>query len=105
VNVQQTTELLVLIQIIDNRRVDEAVVIAWHELLDDVEFDAAREALKLHRRESTEWVTPAHVRANVTRILHADRWPTDEYGNALERDEPALEARERLTDARRAVTA
>lgn len=101
-NLQQTTELLVLIQIIDNRRVDEAVVLAWHELLDDVDFAAAREALTLHRRECVDWVTPAHIRANIDRILRADSAPTDEWGNQLERDEPALAAQRRLQH--RAVT-
>lgn len=102
-NLQETGQLLMLIQIVDNRRVDEAVILAWQELLDDVDFPVAREAVRLHRRESVVWLTPAHVRANVERILSAAEDPADELGNPLPVDREALAARRRLGD-RRAVT-
>lgn len=95
-NLQETGQLLVLIQMIDNRRVDEAVILTWQELLDDVDFAVAREAVRLHRRESTAYLMPAHVRANVERILAAAVDPEDELGNPLPVDAEALAARERL---------
>lgn len=103
-NLQETGQLLMLIQIVDNRRVDEAVILAWQELLDDVEFAVAREAVRLHRRESVAWLTPAHVRANVERIVAAAVDPVDEFGNELPVDREALAARERMAGDRRAVT-
>lgn len=108
-NLQETGQLLMLIQIVDNRKVDEAVILAWQELLDDVEFGVAREAVRMHRRESTAWLTPAHVRANVQRILAAEAGREDEFGNVLPVDGEALAARQRLAldraaFERRAVT-
>ncbi|MEV8023690.1 hypothetical protein [Microbacterium sp. NPDC080220] len=96
-NLQQTAELLTLIQIIDNRRVDEAVILAWQELVEDLDSPVAREAVKLHRRETSDWITPAHVRANYFRILNAQRFPEDDHGNALAPDHSALEAQDRLS--------
>ncbi|GAA4762382.1 hypothetical protein [Microbacterium gilvum] len=103
-NLQETGQLLMLIQVVDNRRIDESVILTWHELLDDVELDVAREAVRMHRRESAAWLMPAHLLANVERILHADPAPEDEYGNRLELDEGALAARARIEGGRRAVT-
>lgn len=104
-NIQQTTELLTRIQIIDNRKVEEATVLAWHELVGDLDFDMAVEAAKLHFRESTAYLTPAHVRANVERMLVAglgDR--EDECGNRVEPDPVALAALRRARGDRKAVT-
>ncbi|MFD4957118.1 hypothetical protein [Microbacterium sp. NPDC058389] len=98
-NIQQTSELLARVQVIDNRRVEEATILAWHELLDDVDLPTAVEAVRLHFRESTAYLTPAHVRQNVDRIRRADDDPTDEWGNHLPVDEPALAAHARLSAA------
>lgn len=96
-NFEQTALLLAEIQVIDNRRVDEATVIAWQPLLEDLSYEVASEAVALHRRESTAYLLPAHVRANVERIRTALAAPTDEYGNPLEVDRLALESQRRLT--------
>lgn len=95
-NIRETTELLTRAQLIDNRRVEEATVLAWHELVDDIDFAPAVEAVRLHFRESTAYLVPAHVRKNVDRILYAAEQPEDEYGNPLEPDRAALAARARL---------
>lgn len=99
-SIVEVTELLTLAQVVDNRRVDEAVILVWHDLLEDVPFDAAREALRMHRRESTAWVTPAHIIAGVDRILQAVEEPVDGYGNRLDPDEAALAAQRRLAAPR-----
>lgn len=91
-NLEQTAALLARVQVIDNRKVDEATVLAWQELLGDVDYPAALEAVKLHFRESTAYLLPAHVRANVTRIMTAEDAPVDEWGNRLEPDWAALDA-------------
>ena len=38
----------------------------------------------MHFRESTAYLTPAHIRANVDRIRHAVARPEDEFGNPLD---------------------
>jgi len=90
-NIQETTDLLTRVQVIDNRRVEEATVLAWFELVGDLDHGLAVEAAKLHFRESTAYLTPAHVRANVERMLLAslgDR--EDDYGNRIAVDPVAL---------------
>lgn len=103
-NLQETTDLLVRIQIIDNRRFEEATVLAWHELVEDLDFRIAVEAVRLHFRESTAYLVPAHVRRGVERILLAGLGAReDDYGNTVDVDEPALAAHQRLSGSR-AVT-
>ncbi|MBW9093137.1 hypothetical protein JNB62_05530 [Microbacterium jejuense] len=100
-NIQETNQLLIRMQVIDNRQIGDSTVLAWHELVADLDYATAVEAVKLHQRESTAYLTPAHVRANVERILLAGvEGREDEFGNELDVDEPALAAHRRLTSAR-----
>lgn len=103
-NAVETSQLLALVQAVDGRRVDETVIAVWLDVLGDVDYPVAREAVRMHRRESTAWLTPAHVIANVERIVHADPAPVDALDNPLPRDVEALAARDRLSGERRAVT-
>lgn len=96
-NIQETNQLLIRIQVIDNRQIGDSTVIAWHELVGDLDYGQAVEAVKLHQRESTAYLTPAHVRANVERILLAGLGAReDEWGNEIEADTSALSAWRRL---------
>lgn len=96
-NFVQTAELLARIQLVDNRRVDEEVIREWQMYLADVDdFPAAMEAVTLHRMASRQWLMPVDVLEGVARIHSADPAPTDEFGNDLERDEPALAAAARI---------
>lgn len=100
---EETGKLLARAQVIDNRRVDEATILAWHDLVGDLDYGMAVEGVRLHFRESTAYLVPAHVRAGVERILLAGLGARqDEWGNELDVDEPALAAHRRLS-ARRAV--
>lgn len=100
-NIKETTDLLVRVQIIDNRRVEEATILAWHELVEDLDYRMAVEAVRLHFRETTAYLVPAHVRAGVERILLAGLGAReDEFGNRLDVDEPALAAHRRLAAGR-----
>lgn len=100
-NIQETNQLLIRMQVIDNRQIGDSTVIAWHELVGDLDYGMAVEAVKLHQRESMAYLTPAHVRANVERILLAGLGTRDdEFGNELEVDEPALAAHRRLSAVR-----
>ncbi|GAA3948138.1 hypothetical protein [Microbacterium soli] len=92
-NIQETNQLLIRIQVIDNRQIGDSTVIAWHELVGDLDYGMAVEAVKLHQRESTAYLTPAHVRAGVERMLLASLGEReDEWGNRIEPDAVALAA-------------
>lgn len=67
----QTARLLAKAQLIDNRTVDELTIEAWHEVMADVDYDDAMEALSVHRRTSTDWVMPAHIVTGVKAIRKA----------------------------------
>lgn len=104
--IEEITALLMRIQIIDNRKVDRAVVLEWETDLAGVDdFPAAMEAVTMHRLESTEWLVPAHIHRNVERIRLAAFGPqTDEWGNEVAGDSGALQALGRLREVRLAVT-
>lgn len=104
-NIEQTATLLAEIQMIDNRRVDEEVLLQWHELVGDLEHAMAREAVMLHRRESPVWLTPAHVRANVDRMqVAALGAQEDEWGNLIAPEPGALAAVQRALGSHGEVT-
>ena len=105
-NVTQTSALLAEVQVIDNRRVDEATLRYWHGLIGDLGYAEASEAVLMHRRERPGvYLEPGHVRANVDRIRRAVAAPTDDFGNALPVDAAALDAQRRLSArGTRAVT-
>jgi hypothetical protein len=52
----------------DRRTIGETDVLAWHEDIGDLDYADAREALRQHYRETTEWVMPAHIRRLVRQI-------------------------------------
>jgi hypothetical protein len=104
-NIEGTNDLLVHIQIVDNRQVGDATVLEWHELVGDLDYDEALEAVRLHFRDSTEYLKPAHVRAGVERIRLAGFGPQrDEFENDLPLDLPAVAAFERLHPETKAIT-
>lgn len=99
--IEETATLLANIQLIDNRRIEEQTIIAWHVLVGDLDFPAALEAARLHFRDSTEYLKPAHVRAGVERIRVAGLGiQRDEFDNDLPVDGPALAAHRRLASTR-----
>lgn len=56
----------------DQRTVGDTDVLAWHEDLDDIDFDDARQAVRLHFRDSTDRIMPAHIR-RLARIVREER--------------------------------
>lgn len=105
-NIEQTGALLAEVQLIDNRRVDEATLMYWHGLIGDLGYAEASEAVVMHRRERAGvYLEPGHVRANVDRIRSAVAAPTDDFGNVLPVDRAALDAQRRISArGTRAVT-
>jgi len=61
VDITQTGMLLAKIALLENREATNETILAWQEILDDVDFDDAMEALVQHYRHSTESCKPAHV--------------------------------------------
>ena len=67
--ITETSRLLGVIQAIDNRHVDDLTVTAWHDLLGDVNYPDAYEAVRQHRRSHPDvYLTPGHVLAGAKRI-------------------------------------
>lgn len=64
-NVTDTAKVLALVSAVDRRVVDEATVAAWHDVIGDLPVEDCLEAVRVHRRESTEYLVPAHVRRRV----------------------------------------
>ncbi|MBS0231759.1 MAG: hypothetical protein JSS52_11460 [Proteobacteria bacterium] len=96
-NAIEIGKLLGEISGIDNRQVDEGTVMLWIPLVGDLDFSQSIEAVRLHRRESTAYLLPAHVRQGVERILVAGLGTRrDEWGNDLDEDTAAVGAWRRL---------
>lgn len=62
-NLAETHALLTLISgAFDNRRFDDATVIAWQPIFADLPFDDCRAAVSRHFAESNDYLMPAHIR-------------------------------------------
>jgi hypothetical protein len=66
--VEECKQLLAKIQLGDNRQVDRLVILEWFETIGHLKFEDARGAVTLHRQESTEYLTAAHVCAGARRV-------------------------------------
>jgi hypothetical protein len=66
--------LLTLASMVDNRTVEPETVEAWYEIVNDISFDVAREAMVGHRRESTDYLMPVHIvtRAGVILLFRGE---------------------------------
>ena len=67
-NVSETAALLGKIQVGDNREVSDVVVAEWHDTIGYLRYEDAIEAVRLHRRSSAEYLSPAHVVAGAKAI-------------------------------------
>lgn len=62
-NVQQTAAVLAKAAAVDNRDVGQAAVMAWHEIIGDLDLAECLEAVARHRRDSPGvYLEPGHVR-------------------------------------------
>jgi len=68
-NYEEVSAVLVKIQLGDNRHVDkEGLVLRdWFDSIGDLNYSDAIAAVVLHRRESTEYLMPAHIRVGAKR--------------------------------------
>lgn len=67
-DLREAFQLLTLASARDGRTVDKEVASVWAEDLRNVNIADAVEAATMHYRESTAWLMPNHVIANVRRI-------------------------------------
>lgn len=65
---EEVFDLLTYMAARDRRTVGKADVAAWFEDAGDLDYADAREAVRIHFRESTEWLVPAHIRRLVKSI-------------------------------------
>ena len=72
-NNSQVAAVLAKIQLGDNREIDAQGIVLreWHESIGDLKFEDAIEAVRLHRRESTAYLTPNHIRVGAVRARDA----------------------------------
>lgn len=61
-NLAETHDLLTFIAVYDNRRFDDATVLAWHPIFADLAFGDCRTAVTQHFATSEAYLMPAHVR-------------------------------------------
>lgn len=60
-NHAETHDLLTFVAAHDNRRFDDATVLAWQPIFADLPFADCRDAVTVHFRESTDYLMPAHI--------------------------------------------
>lgn len=60
-NLEETDRLLTLIQNVDKRRIDDATVLVWHEIVGELSFADCVMSVTTHFRESTDYLMPAHI--------------------------------------------
>ena len=72
-NYEEVSAVLVKIQLGDNRHVDKdgLVLRDWFDSIGDLNYSDAIAAVVLHRRESTEYLMPAHIRMGARRAKEA----------------------------------
>lgn len=76
---EETARVVAKIQLGDNRVVDALTIREWHDTIGDLDFSEAVHAVTMHRQESTAYLMPAHIFANVRRIRESRPLPPIEY--------------------------
>lgn len=72
-NIAETGRVLAKAAAIDNRDVGQAAVLAWHEILAEVDYADALAAVSRHRIEAPDvYLQPGHVR-RLVRIIRDER--------------------------------
>ncbi len=68
-NAFEMKRLLAKISLGDNRQVDQLVIDDWFETIGHLAYQDAYAAVVAHRRDSTDYLMPAHITAGVGRIM------------------------------------
>ena len=64
-NAEEASRLLAKCASYDRRKVGEADIIAWYQVLSDLDYDDCTAAVIAHYAETTDWIMPAHIRQRV----------------------------------------
>ncbi|PCN48004.1 hypothetical protein Csp2054_09020 [Curtobacterium sp. 'Ferrero'] len=67
-NKLELSKLLTTFSLVDHRNVDPETVNAWYDVLGDLDVDFAYRAGVEHFRESTDYLTAAHIVAGAMRL-------------------------------------
>jgi hypothetical protein len=72
-NYQEVSAVLAKIKLGDNRQIDDKGLVLrdWFDSIGDLNYSDAIAAVVLHRRESTEYLMPAHIRVGAKRAKEA----------------------------------
>lgn len=70
-NEAELKQVVAKIQLGDSRQVDALVLREWNDNIGMLKFEDAIEAVSMHRRESVEYLQPAHIHRNVQRLVAA----------------------------------
>lgn len=70
-NAAEVAAVVAKIRLGDNRETSREVILEWADSIGDLDFDDAVQAVRMHRRESTEYLVAAHIRLGVLRIKAA----------------------------------
>lgn len=95
-NLQEVDRLLTIIKNVDNRRIDDATVIVWREILGDLPFEDCVMAATKHFAESTDYLLPAHIRQGVLAIRNERAKKAHEVRELPSRFEPDPERAQRI---------
>ena len=85
-NIEQTAVVLAKVAALDNRNDTDAAILAWHEVIGDLDYQDALRAVAIHRMNSTDYLMPAHIRAIVAglRKERGERGAKDQRARELE---------------------
>lgn len=91
--ITETADLLVLVAMLDNRRVDEGTVEMWHAIVGGYDFEDCKTALiNARQRDDISWLEPKHIVAEVRKVK--ERRVIDERRERALSDKPEAELRE-----------
>ncbi|MCQ9384388.1 hypothetical protein [Brevibacterium moorei] len=107
----EMTALLTYMSVIDNRSNTDDAAAAWHQVIGDLPLEDCKAAVDAFRRESADWIQPAHIARGVEALQK--RRMNDALGltgslhlTAADEDAPDLgrSARKRIIAGARAGT-
>jgi len=64
-DISGTSRVVALIALGDRRHVDDETLLFWHDVIGDLDEADALQAVRDHRKASTEYLMPAHIRQRV----------------------------------------
>lgn len=84
-NLAETSDLLTFVASYDNRRFDDASVLAWHAVVGGFPFTDCRAAVVEHFSASDAYLMPVHVRRGAMEVDRERRRLAREQREAFER--------------------